>query len=253
MIETRNVSKSYFGVSVLEGISFTADTGAVCGLIGYNGAGKTTLLRVISGMYRPETGEALLDGEAVYENAEKKSRTFMLTEDMYFPPQASLDDMRDFYAGYYPAWDEGTFASLCAAFRLDRTQKIGSFSKGMRRQAGIILAFSTKPRYLLLDEIFDGLDLSMRGVMNTLLADYVKTSNATAIVTSHNLRELEDNIDKIVMIHGRRLGYVGPVAEIKAAHGTLEQYFLSERDIDDAAFAGIFGPERNGGAAEVQT
>jgi ABC-2 type transport system ATP-binding protein len=251
MIEIRDVSKSYFGVSVLESVSFTADTGAVCGLIGYNGAGKTTLLRVISGMYRPESGEALLDGEAVYENVGKKSQTFMLTEDMYFPPQSSLDNMRDFYAGYYSAWDDEVFALLCAAFRLGRSQKISSFSKGMRRQAGIILAFSTKPKYLLLDEIFDGLDLSMRGVMNTLLADYVKTSGATAIVTSHNLRELEDNIDKIAMIHGRRLGYVGSVAQIKASHGTLEQYFLSERDIDDAEFADIFGAGGSSGAVEA--
>lgn len=228
----------------MDGISFAADTGAVCGLIGYNGAGKTTLLRVVCGVYRPEAGCVLLDGEPVYENAAKKAETFMLTEDLYFLPGATLGAMRDFYAGYVPRWDDAVFARLCAAFRLERGQKIGSFSKGMRRQAGIILAFAARPRYLLLDEIFDGLDLAMRRVTRALLADYVRETDATVIVTSHNLRELEDGIDKIAMIRQNRLAYVGPVAEIREKHGTLEEYFLGEREVDEAAFAGVFADGR---------
>ncbi|MDR1028637.1 MAG: ABC transporter ATP-binding protein [Clostridiales Family XIII bacterium] len=240
MIEVRGVSKGYFGVPVLEDITFTADDGAVCGLIGYNGAGKTTLLRVMAGVYRPERGEALLDGEPVYENTARKSRTFMLTEDLFFLPQADLDAMRDFYVGYYPAWDDAIYEKLCGAFGLDRGRKIAGFSKGMRRQAGIILAFSSAPRYLLLDEIFDGLDLAMRRVTRALLADYVRATGATVVVTSHNLRELEDGIDKIAMIRQNRLAFVGSVAEIRERHGTLEEYFLGEREPDEAAFRDIF-------------
>jgi ABC-type multidrug transport system, ATPase component len=240
MIEVRSVSKSYFGAPVIEEISFTARSGEVCGLIGYNGAGKTTLLRVICGMYQADVGEVYLGGEPVFENKLRKERTFMLSEEIYFRPGASLDDMREFYKGYYPAWDDEIFASLCAAFRLERRQKISSFSKGMRRQAGVILAFSTVPQYLLLDEVFDGLDLAMRRVIKSLLADYVKKTNATVIVTSHNLRELEDHIDKLVMIKDKRLGFMGDVAEIKETHDTLEEYFLSERDIDDSAFVNVF-------------
>jgi ABC-2 type transport system ATP-binding protein len=253
MIEIRGVSKSYFGHSVLEDVSFTADTGAACGLIGYNGAGKTTLLRVIAGVYRPEGGEVLLDGEPVYENAERKARVFMLTEDLYFLPGASLNDMRDFLSGYYPDWDNRIFDALSDAFRLERGAKIAGFSKGMRRQAGIILAFSAAPRYLLLDEVFDGLDLSMRRIMRKLLASYTERTAATVIVTSHNLRELEDGIDKIAMIRNRKLGFFGSVAEIRESHGTLEEYFLSERDFGDEAFEGVFAhlnaPANTGGGA----
>jgi ABC-2 type transport system ATP-binding protein len=240
MIEIQGVCKGYFGHSVLEDVSFVCGAGSVCGLIGYNGAGKTTLLRVVAGVYRPEAGDVLLGGEPVWENAARKAETFMLTEDLYFLPGATLDAMRDFYAGYVPRWDDGVYARLCDAFRLSRGQKIGSFSKGMRRQAGIVLAFSARPRFLLLDEVFDGLDLLMRRVTRGLLADYVKETEAAVIVTSHNLRELEDGIDKIAMIRQNRLAFFGSVADVREKHGTLEEYFLGEREVDEAAFSGVF-------------
>ncbi|MDR1778187.1 MAG: ABC transporter ATP-binding protein [Clostridiales Family XIII bacterium] len=240
MIEITGLSKGYFGKTVLEDISFVCETGAVCGLIGYNGAGKTTLLRCMAGIYRPDAGSVRLGGEDVWENAGRKAETFLLAEDPYFLPQATLFTMRDFYRGYTPSWDDEVFERLMVAFRLPGTQKISSFSKGMRRQAGILLAFSATPKYLFLDEIFDGLDLAMRRVMRTLLAAYVRTRQATAVVTSHNLRELEDGIDKIVMIRQNRLTYEGPVADIREAHGTLEAYFLGEREVDESAFSGVF-------------
>jgi ABC-2 type transport system ATP-binding protein len=240
MIEVQNVSKGYFGTPVLEDITFTAAGGAVCGLIGYNGAGKTTLLRVIAGVYRPETGAALLDGEPVYGNTARKSRTFMLTEDLFFLPRANLDAMRDFYAGYCPAWNDAVYEKLCAAFRLNRKRKIAGFSKGMRRQAGILLAFAASPSYLLLDEIFDGLDPAMRRVMSALLSDYVRITGATAIVTSHNLRELESSVENIAMLCQNRLAFVGSVAEIRERHGTLEEYFLEEHEMDESAFNDVF-------------
>lgn len=232
--------KGYFGKPVLEDVSFVVPTSAVCGLIGYNGVGKTTLLRVIAGVYRPESGCVLLDGEPVYENAAKKAEVFMLTEDLLFPTGATLASMRDFYAGYLPRWSDVLFERLLAAFGLVRTQKIEGFSKGMRRQAGLAFAFASRATYLLLDEIFDGLDLVMRRVTSRLLADCVRTSGATVIVTSHNLRELEDGVDELAMIRQNRLVFSGPVAEIRTKHGTLEEYFLEEREVDEAAFAGVF-------------
>ena len=241
MIEVRDVSKGYFGTPVLEGVSFVADTGAVCGLIGYNGAGKTTLLHVVAGVYRPEAGCVLLDGEPVWESAAKKAEVFMLTENLYFLPGATLDGMRKFYSGYMPSWDDGVYERLADAFCLARDQKAAGFSKGMRRQAALVLAFAARPRYLLLDEVYDGLDLVMRRVTSALLADYVEKAAATVIVTSHNLRELEDGIDQLAMIRRSRLSYVGPVADIRERHGTLEEYFLGEREVDESAFSGVFG------------
>ena len=240
MIEVCSVTKSYYDVPVLKDVSFTAESGRTLGLIGYNGAGKTTLLRVIAGIYRPEAGRVLLDGLPVYDNSEVKGRLFLLTEDIYFLPQASLTDMADYYRGYYPLWNDRIFKLLCAAFRLDPLARIAGFSKGMKRQAGIILAFSAAPRYLLLDEIFDGLDLAMRWVMRRLLADYIAASGATVVVTSHNLRELEDSIDKIAMLQGYALKYTGDVAEVKSSHGTLEEYFLGESSVSEGAFVDIF-------------
>jgi ABC-2 type transport system ATP-binding protein len=240
MIEVCSVTKSYYGAPVIADVSFTADSGRALGLVGYNGAGKTTLLRVIAGIYRPEAGRVLLDGAHVYDNAEAKGRLFLLTEDIYFLPQAALGDMADYYRGYYRAWDSRVFKALCAAFGLDPGAKIAGFSKGMRRQAGVILAFSTMPRHLLLDEVFDGLDLVMRRVMRRLLADYIAATGATAIVTSHDLRGLEDSVDRIAMLHGQALRYTGDVAALKSSHGTLEEYFLGESSVSEDAFAGIF-------------
>ena len=240
MIDVKGVRKGYFGSPVVEDVSFTVNDGTTMGLIGYNGAGKTTLLRVIAGVYHPEAGYVLLDGEPVWENPMKKAETFMLTEDLYFLPGATLDKMRAFYAGYIPSWDDEVYERLHRAFRLPTGSRIAGFSRGMRRQAGIVLAFSARPRYLLLDEVFDGLDLIMRRVTATLLEEYVRTSGAAAIVASHNLRELEDRIDELVMIRNNRLAFCGPVADIQNSHGTLEEYFASEREVDEAAFVGVF-------------
>ena len=244
MIDIVDVSKSYYEFPVLEDITFTAESNSICGLIGYNGAGKTTLLRLIAGIYKPDNGSIIIDGSPVFENTQIKSRLFMLSEDIFFLPDASLNDMRDYYLGYYPAWDDKLYVSLCEGFKLNKKQKINSFSKGMRRQAGIILAFSANPLYLLLDEVFDGLDLSMRILMKSLLDSYIEKTGSTVIVTSHNLRELEDNIDKIVMLNENRLAYVGSVDDIKKSHSTLEEYFLSERDDLTKAFIGVFDEMR---------
>ena len=240
MIEVQNVSKRYFGVPVIEDVSFTAEPGKVLGLIGYNGAGKTTLLKVIAGVCKPESGRALLGGEPVWENTTRKAEAFLLAEDLFFLPGATIRGMRDFYAGYIPSWDDALYGRLCAAFRLPPAVRIEGFSRGMRRQAGIAICFSARPKYLLLDEVFDGLDLAMRRVTATLLEEYVKKTGAAAIVASHNLRELEDRIDCLAMIRQKKLAFAGTMESIRQSHGTLEEYFLDEREADESAFAGIF-------------
>ncbi len=215
MITIDHVTKKYGRAVALEDICCNIDNGSIYGLIGYNGAGKTTLLKTICGIYRPEAGKVTVDGRAIYEDETLKRQFFIMTEELYFLPQADLMAMRQFYRGYYATWNDHTFDKLVQLFGLDVRKKISGFSKGMQRQAGLILAFAVRPAYLLLDEAFDGLDLAMRLLMKKLLDLYVAKTGATVVITSHNLRELEGIVDKIGMIKDQRLFLDASVTEMR--------------------------------------
>jgi len=238
MISVEHVTKKFKNKTALDDICCSIGEGTVYGLIGYNGAGKTTLLKTISGIYRAESGQVLIDGQNVYENEMIKLQMFIMTEELYFLPQATLLRMRDFYRGYYPTWSDEIFYRLTEVFKLNLNHKIGSFSKGMQRQAGIITAFAVLPKYLFLDEAFDGLDLSMRYMMKKMLDDYISVRKATAIITSHNLSELGGFADRIGMIRDCRLSFDGPVEALPG--GSLEKFFLNEREQKDYDFKTIF-------------
>ena len=215
MITITEVSKKFGKKQVLQDISCQINTGQIYGLIGYNGAGKTTLLKIISGIYRPDYGQVCLAGKPILQANELKKKLFIMTEEVYFLPQADLQQMRSFYKGYYPNWDDHTFWRLIEAFGLNPWQKIHGFSKGMQRQVGLILAFSVRPQFLFLDEAFDGLDLVKRQWMKQLLDAYVEATNSTVVITSHNLRELEGIVDGLGMIRDSRLAFHGTVAEMR--------------------------------------
>ncbi len=215
MISIEHVTKKYGKTPAIEDVTCTISDGSIYGLIGYNGAGKTTLLKTIAGIYRPEEGRVVIDGQSVYENEELKQNLFIMTEELYFLPQATLQTMRWFYKGYYPNWNDHTFEKLLTVLDLDPVVKISGFSKGMQRQAGILLALSSHPRYLLLDEAFDGLDLAKRNLMRKLLEHYVKKKNSIVVISSHNLREMEDLVDDVGMIKDHRLFFHSSVKEMK--------------------------------------
>ena len=145
-------------------LSFHVEKASIYGLVGYNGAGKTTLLKTISGVYRPEGGEVKILGENIFENAKMKQRLFYVPDDLYFQPYASMEKMARFYKGYYPKFNETTFNNLTGLFGLDKTKRLNSFSKGMQRQAEMVLGMATHPEVLLLDESFDGLDPAKRNM-----------------------------------------------------------------------------------------
>lgn len=215
MISVENVTKKYGRAPAIEEISFHVENSSIYGLIGYNGAGKTTLLKTIAGIFSPETGRVCIDGQPVYDNEDVKRQMFMMTEEPFFLPQATLGRMRWFYKGYYPGWNDKTYKKLLSIFELDAHEKISCFSKGMQRQAHILLALSAMPRFLLLDESFDGLDLAKRTLVARLLRKYVREKEAVAVVTSHNLRELEGIADNIGMIKDRKLFFNASVSEMK--------------------------------------
>ena len=240
MIEVLKISKCFGRKTVLEDISLRIADHQIYGLIGYNGAGKTTLLKLISGIYRVDGGSLLVDDASVYENASVKQNIFLMTEELFFLPQADLSEMENFYKGYYPKWDSGVYDRLIRVFGLDRRQKISGFSKGMQRQAGILTAFSSGCRYLLLDEAFDGLDLGIRKTMRQILRLYVEKRDATVILTSHNLDELEECADRFGMIRHGKLEADMAVDEVREAGLSLEMFFLSKQEEKNYDLTQIF-------------
>ena len=201
MITIGNVTKRFGSLTALNHFSSTIEDQTIYGLIGSNGSGKSTLLRLIAGVYRPEEGSVCIDGVSLYENPEIKNNLFFLSDELYFLSQATLQSMAEFYASYYTNFDFALFERLFEIFRLDRHKRIAAFSKGMQRQAGLMLAISCCPRILLLDEAFDGLDPVIRGGVRQVLIELIARHQITVIISSHNLRELEDLCDHIGLLH----------------------------------------------------
>ncbi len=205
MIEVKNVVKTFDGFHALDGLTMTVPKGAIYGLVGPNGAGKTTILRHLSGAYRQDSGEITLEGEPIYENPAAKRRIAVIPDDIYFFGTASTRDMMRFYKGVYPAFDTERYDKLREAFpEVDERRPIRRLSKGMRKQSAFWLALSCRPDYLLLDEPVDGLDPVMRRQVWSLMMGDVTERGTTVLVSSHNLRELEDVCDHVgLMSHGR--------------------------------------------------
>lgn len=201
MIEVKEFTKRFGSTVALDHISCSVGSGSVFGLVGSNGAGKSTLLRSLAGIYAPDGGSLEIDGVAPFENSAVKSRMFFIPDYPYFLPQASLNDTASFYARLYPNWSRKRYEELCHVFPIDSKAKIGNMSKGMQRQAALIAALSTQPEYLLLDEIFDGLDPVMRQLLKKILSNNVSERGMTVVIASHNLRELEDLCDHVGLLH----------------------------------------------------
>lgn len=201
MIIADAVTKKFEGICALNKISFTIEDGSIYGLVGSNGSGKSTLLRLISDVYRLDGGSLKVDGEEVANNPQVKSKIAFLGDTPYFLPQSNLNDMARFYCSVYPEFDFEEYKRLLSIFPLNCKASLAGFSKGMQRQAALILALSTHPRYLLLDEAFDGLDVVMRRVLANLVIEGSQDTGMTVIISSHNLRELENLCDHIALIH----------------------------------------------------
>ena len=172
MLEIKNLTKTFGGFKALDDLNMTVPQGAVYGLVGPNGAGKTTAIRHITGVYRPDSGSVTMEGIPVYENNAVKTRIGYIPDDLFFFPSASIEDMRKYYAGLYPKFDQALFDKVGEAFDLPRKSPIRRFSKGMQKQAAFWLTIATRPDFMVLDEPVDGLDPVMRRqVMSLILSD----------------------------------------------------------------------------------
>ena len=206
MIEAKQLIKQFGKLRALDGLSIQAPEGSIYGLVGPNGAGKSTLIRCLTGVYRPEQGAVTLDGEPVWENPGVKRKIACIPDEIFYFPQASIAGMADFYAGIYPTFDRELFRRLGQVFELPKGSPIRRFSKGMQKQAAFWLAISIRPEVLILDEPVDGLDPVMRRQVWQLLLSDVSQNGTTVLVSSHNLRELEDVCDRVGIVdHGRML------------------------------------------------
>ena len=201
MIKAVNLTKKFGDYAALDNVNFEIKDGSIYGLVGSNGSGKSTLLRVIAGVYFPDGGDIIVDSMSTWNNPELKSKIFFLADTPYFFKNSNLVEMADFYSGMYPNFSRERYDYLTSVFPISTKDKIDNMSKGMQRQAALMLALSTCPKYLLLDEAFDGLDPVMRGVLKSLLLDGIEKTGMTAIIASHNLRELEDLCDHVGLLH----------------------------------------------------
>ena len=206
MLEIQNLTKTFGAFKALDDLSMTVPQGAVYGLVGPNGAGKSTAIRHILGVYRPDSGSILFDGQPVYENPQAKLRIASIPDDIFYFPSATLEEMKSFYKGIYPNFDEELYEKLFDAFRLPRKSQLRRFSKGMQKQAAFHLSICTRPDMLVLDEPVDGLDPVMRRQVWSLILSDVAQRGTTVLISSHNLRELEDVCDHVgIMDKGKML------------------------------------------------
>ena len=206
MLELKHITKVFGDFKALDDLSMTVPRGAVYGLVGPNGAGKSTAIRCLLGVYRPEQGEITLNGRTIYENPEVKTTIGSIPDDIFYFPSATLEDMRKYYRGIYPRFDDELFERLYEVFQLPRKSPIRRFSKGMQKQAAFHLSICTRPELLVLDEPVDGLDPVMRRQVWSLLLSDVAQHGTTVLISSHNLRELEDICDHVgIMDKGKML------------------------------------------------
>ena len=206
MIEAKNVVKSFDGFRALDGLTMTVPHGSIYGLVGPNGAGKSTLLRHVTGVYRQDSGSVLIEGNPVYENPAAKSRIASIPDELYYFLSASTRDMMRFYRGFYPTFSMERYNALKEVFQIDERRTIRRLSKGMQKQVAFWLALSCMPDYLILDEPVDGLDPVMRRQVWSLVLGDVAQRGVTVLISSHNLRELEDVCDHVgIMDRGRVL------------------------------------------------
>ena len=212
MIAIRNLSHSLGNKTVLRDINLEISDNTILGIVGINGAGKSTLLRLLAGVYLPDEGTIEYDGRSP-EKAETRQDIFFLPDDPYYTAFMTPNVLFDFYKTFHPSIDKETFDRLLSAYKIDQKGKVRNFSKGMRRQVFIALALAVKPRYLLLDEAFDGLDPLSRQIFKEAIISLVEEGHTTVLIASHSLRELEDFCDKFILIDSNVIKDQGDIAE----------------------------------------
>jgi len=212
MIQIKDITKRYDKFVALENFDLTIPTGSIFGLVGINGAGKSTLLRLIAGVLKADSGQILIDEQSIYENELKKRELLFLPDEPFYTPLMNGSHVADLYKTFY-TFDDTIFRQYADTYNLNLTTPLRNFSKGMKRRLFIAIAFASAPKYLLLDEIFDGIDPAARLIFRQGLVDLVTRTGTTVVIASHSLRELEDICDGYGLIDGKRIASSGTLSD----------------------------------------
>lgn len=231
MLEIKNVTKAFKDKSVLDDVSLNIDHGSIFGLVGVNGAGKSTLLRSVAGIYSLDDGLVLFEGLDTHIDVEIRKRIFLVSDDPYYPYGSSIKSLKMFYKSFYD-FDEEVYQKYLNLFKLSETDNISNFSKGMKRQALLLITLACKPELLLLDEAFDGLDPIVRVHIKNALSDLIEDNNSLIIISSHNLKELEDICDSYGILENGHIETYGDLLESKANINKYQLAFKEEVDIE---------------------
>lgn len=237
MITVKGATKFFDRYVALDSVDCTIPDGCIYGLVGSNGAGKSTLLRLITGVYKADAGSVTVDGEDVYDNPNAKAKIMYVPDELYFLPQANMYRMAQFYKSVYPEFSMERFEALAKRFNLDPKKNISTFSKGMKRQAATILGLACRTKYLLFDETFDGLDPVMRNFVKSVIYEDICDRGATAVITSHSLRELEDTCDQLALLHKGGIILQSDVGQLKTNLFKVQAVF--DRPFDKEMFDGF--------------
>ena len=228
MIEVKDLTKHFGEFKALDNLNLQVKEGSVYGLLGPNGAGKTTLIKHLIGIYRQDSGTVLVQGEPVYENPDTKSSIGYISDDLYFFSQYTIDEMAKFYASVYPRWSWERYELLKQVFPIDSKRRVTRLSKGMQKQVAFWLSICTIPQLMILDEPVDGLDPVMRKKVWNLILQDVAEHQTTILVSSHNLRELEDVCDHVGILHNGKIVVERELDNIKSDIHKLQIAFSGE-------------------------
>lgn len=237
MIELKQTVKKFDDFTALDSVDLKIEKGTAYGLLGSNGAGKSTILRLLSGIYNPDKGEVLIDGESVFDNVKIKQRVFFIDDETVQFTSFTLKKLKNFYKSYYPNFSEELFEQLRTKIKLPLDKKIGDFSKGMKRQAIVIIGLACRTDYLLLDEAFDGLDPTMRIIVKKMLVDAMLDRQLTTVISSHNLKEINEVCDTAALIHDGKIVFARDIDSLKSSVHKVQVVFPKNSDGSAAEYS----------------
>ena len=251
MIEVKNVVMRFDDRNALDGISLSVPEGCAYGLLGSNGAGKSTLLRLLSGIYRLNSGELTIDGEPVYDNARMKERVFFINDETVQFNNMTLAELRDYYKKFYGSFSDELWQKLHAALDLPLKKRLSTFSKGMKRQAAVICGIACRTPYLFLDEAFDGLDPTMRIIVKQMLIDAMVDNRLTVIFSSHNLGEIDEFCDRVGLLHNGKVVFDRELDNVKGSVFKIQTAFDTPVTKEQLSDVDILHMESNGSVVHI--
>ena len=251
MIKITNLSKKYDTTYVIDNLSCTIKDNCIYGLVGANGAGKSTLLRLINSIFIADKGSIKVDGEEVFENEKMKQKMVFVSDDLFFYPSYTLFDTAKYYQALYKDFDMDYLKKLAGIFKLDLNRKISTFSKGMKRQCALICAICTNAKYMFFDETFDGLDPIVRNTMKKVIAKVMEDKKTTIIMTSHNLRELEDICDNLGLLYKGGILFESDIDSLKTNMFKVQICLKSEFDKDTFKDLDVLSYKKTGSVATL--